>query len=194
MDEIIKKIFEIATGKRAKIFWAIVMGAVVIFLILYPYIDANILIYSRLNQRIDILAKISELDTVKIKTNELLRQEYDSILEELVGAQDKSIVNIAINDTERDRTIKFISGGFVFWFVSFFVLFSKSKKQTLLKRIINNVASTILCIGIGCILALIGKLIPTFFSVWINAIGFPIVQVIIVALLVYGAPTNKNEG
>ena len=33
-EEFLKKLIEIATGKKAKIFWAIVIGVIVLFLIL----------------------------------------------------------------------------------------------------------------------------------------------------------------
>ena len=62
MGDIINKIVEIATGKNAKIFWAIILGVFVIFLLLYPYIDANYLVYNRISQRVDILDKITKLN------------------------------------------------------------------------------------------------------------------------------------
>lgn len=194
MSDIINKIIEIATGKNAKIFWAIILSVFVVFLLLYPYIDANYLVYNRINQRVDILDKITKLDIEVINSNALLKEEYDSILKEIESAQDKSIINItSINDSKEDEKIKFISGGFLFWFVSVFVLFAKSKQPvSRMKKIVNNMLSTLLCIGIGCLLAYIGKALPTFINVWVNAVAFPIIQLAIVGLLVYGTSNKKN--
>lgn len=194
MGDIINKIIEVATGKNAKIFWVIILGVFVIFLLLYPYIDANYLVYNRINQRVDILDKITKLDAEVINNNVLLKEEYDSILKEIESAQDKSIINItSVSDAKEDEKLKFISGGFLFWFVSVFVLFAKSKQPVpRLKNIINNIFSTFLCIGIGFLLAYIGKALPTVINAWVNAFAFPIIQLIIIGLLVYGT-TNKSK-
>lgn len=194
MGDIINKIIEIATGKNAKIFWAIIIGSFVVFLLLYPYIDANYLVYNRISQRVDILDKITKLDTEVIANNVLLKQEYDSILKEIESAQDKSIINItSVNDSKEDENIKFVSGGFLFWIVSLFILFSKNNQGIpRMKKIMNNILSTMLCIGIGFLLAYIGKALPTFINVWVNAVAFPILQLVIIGLLVYGTP-NKSK-
>ena len=130
MNEIIKKIVEIATGKKAKLFWAVILGAFILFLVLYPYIDANFLIYNRINRRIEILEKLTDLDTAKINNNTYLQSEYDSILSEIVSAQNKSFGSITNSvDTSENQNIKFISGGILFWFVSIILLFSKNNNQ-----------------------------------------------------------------
>ena len=130
MNEIIKKIVEIATGKKAKLFWAVILGAFILFLVLYPYIDANFLIYNRINRRIEILEKLTDLDTAKINNNTYLQSEYDSILSEIVSAQNKSFGSITNSvDTSENQNIKFISGGILFWFVSIILIFSKSNNQ-----------------------------------------------------------------
>ena len=131
MDSLIKKLFEIATGKKAKIFWAVFLAIIVILLVLYPYIDANFLVFSRINKRIDILERV----------------------------------------------------------------FSKNKKDNIsvLKKIFNNVMSAILCVFIGYFCALIGKNIPTIINVWLNAVGFPLIQIAIIGLIVYGTSKNNKE-
>ena len=194
MNEIIKKIVEIATGKKAKVFWAVILGVFILFLVLYPYIDANFLIYNRINRRIEILEKLTDLDTAKINNNTYLQSEYDSILSEIVSAQNKSFGSISNSvDTSENQNIKFISGGFLFWLVSIILLFSKNNNQdSFFKKIFNKFLPIILCVGIGYILALIGKNIPTFINVWVNAILFPIIQFAFIGLLVYGTQGNNK--
>ena len=194
MNEIIKKIVEIATGKKAKLFWAVILVAFILFLVLYPYIDANFLIYNRIHKRIEILEKLTDLDTTKISTNANLQSEYDSILTEIVSAQNKSFGSITNNvDTSTNQNIKFVSGGILFWFISIILLFSKNNQDGFFKKIFNKFLSTILCVAIGYILALIGKNIPTFINVWINAILFPIIQITFFGLLVYGTQGNNKK-
>lgn len=196
MDSLIKKLFEIATGKKAKIFWAVFLAIIVILLVLYPYIDANFLVFSRINKRIDILERVTQLDLDKINKNSALQKEYISVIGEISTIREKSVGTITTRqDTNNDKTIKFISGGSLFWLVSLIVLFSKNKKDNIsfLKKIFNNVMSAILCVFIGYFCALIGKNIPTIINVWLNAVGFPIVQIAIIGLIVYGTSKNNKE-
>lgn len=196
MDSLIKKLFEIATGKKAKIFWAVFLAIIVILLVLYPYIDANFLVFSRINKRIDILERVTQLDLDKINKNSALQKEYNSVIGEISTIQEKSVGTITTRqDTYNDKTIKFISGGSLFWLVSLIVLFSKNKKDNIsvLKKIFNNVMSAILCVFIGYFCALIGKNIPTIINVWLNAVGFPLIQIAIIGLIVYGTSKNNKE-
>ena len=196
MDSLIKKLFEIATGKKAKIFWAVFLAIIVILLVLYPYIDANFLVFSRINKRIDILERVTQLDLDKINKNSALQKEYNSVIGEIITIREKSVGTITTRlDTYNDKTIKFISGGSLFWLVSLIVLFSKNKKDNIsvLKKIFNNVMSAILCVFIGYFCALIGKNIPTIINVWLNAVGFPLIQIAIIGLIVYGTSKNNKE-
>lgn len=196
MDSLIKKLFEIATGKKAKIFWAVILTIIVLLLVLYPYIDANFLVFSRINKRIDILERITQLDLGKINENQTLHKEYNSIIEEISAIQEKSVGTITTRqDTRNEKVIKFISGGSLFWLVSLIVLFSKNKKDNIsaLKKMFNNVMSAILCAFIGYFGALIGKNIPTIINVWLNVIGFPFIQIAIIGLIVYGTSKNNKE-
>ncbi|MDE5819910.1 MAG: hypothetical protein K2I07_11445, partial [Lachnospiraceae bacterium] len=163
---------------------------------LYPYIDANFLIFSRINKRIDILERITQLDTDKINSNLALQDEYNSIIEEISAIQDKSVGSITTRqDTTNEKTIKFISGGLLLWFVSLLVLFQKNKRESIsiFKRIINNFLATALCVALGYLLALVGRSIPTIINVWINAIAFPCIQIAIIALMVYGSSNNHKK-
>ncbi len=104
MDSLIKKLFEIATGKKAKIFWAVFLTIIVILLVLYPYIDANFLVFSRINKRIDILERVTQLDLDKINKNSALQKEYNSIIGEISTIREKSVGTITTRqDTYNDK-------------------------------------------------------------------------------------------
>ena len=108
MDSLIKKLLEIATGKKAKIFWAVILTIIVLLLALYPYIDANFLVFSRINKRIDILERITQLNLDKIDANLALQEEYNSIIGEISAIQEKSVGTITTRqDTSNEKIIKF---------------------------------------------------------------------------------------
>lgn len=140
------------------------------------------------------MERITQLETDKISSNLALQDEYNSIIEEISAIQDKSVGLITTRqDTTNEKTIKFISGGILLWFVSLLVLFQKNKRESIsiFKRIIYNLVATALCVALGYILALVGRSIPTIINVWINAIAFPCIQIAIIALIVYGS-SNKS--
>lgn len=88
-----------------------------------------------------------------------MQSEYDSILTEIVSAQNKSFGSITNSvDTSENQNIKFISGGILFWFVSIILLFSKNNQDGFFKKIFKKFLSTLLCVAIGYILAVTGKI------------------------------------
>lgn len=79
-----EKIFDIIkTNLKNPKLYITLLVLLVIILLLFPYIDANIFYYQRVNNRVEVLSKISELDADKISNNEILQAEYNSILQEI---------------------------------------------------------------------------------------------------------------
>ena len=193
MGEVFNKFIELASGKYAKRFWIILICVFVILLFLYPYIDANFLVYNRLEQRIEVLDKITKLDTVIINENTLLKQEYDSILNEIKNAQGKSIINIInTEDSKEDEMIKFILGGVLFWGVGFAYLFAKEDQQiSTLRKLANKIIVVAFCVAIGILFAYVGRTIPTIINIWVNIIAYPVLEIIGVFLLFND--TNENK-
>lgn len=89
MDSLIKKLFEIATGKKAKIFWAVILLAIVLLLLLYLYIDANVLVFSRIKLfpirhcKKNIILSLKKLVRYKTDLLVLLQHGRIQILKEL---------------------------------------------------------------------------------------------------------------
>ena len=168
---------------------AIVIVVVILILILFPYIDANFLVFNRISHRVDILEKISKLDYEVIKQDPRLVLEYDAILNEIHNIQDKSLgyVTSQIQSVE-DYNIKFISGGLLLWLVGLVLLFQKDKDKTikLSRRLFNRFGSVAICglIGWGC--AFVATRIPVLGNIWANAVIFPIIILVIIGLLIYG--------
>ena len=64
-DKIAEWIEKLATGKKARIFWAIVIALIVALFILFPFIDANLLFYNRIETRINNLEKLVSISGMR---------------------------------------------------------------------------------------------------------------------------------
>ena len=80
----LEKIFDLVKSnfKNPKLYIGILI-VLLCFLVLFPYIDANVFYYQRINDRIDILQKISEIDPESLAENQILSDEYNRILSEI---------------------------------------------------------------------------------------------------------------
>ncbi len=106
---------EIKNNLRNPNLYIVLIIVIMVFLLLFPYIDANIFYYNRVNSRIEILNKMSEIDVEKIQNNEIFMKEYNSILDEIEKQTEGNMGNIFMHENdEKVNTIKFISGGMVF--------------------------------------------------------------------------------
>lgn len=177
----------IKDGKGKKIFTVIIIICILI-LVLYPYIDANFSYFNRVEKRISILEKVTNLDTNKINDNQELKKEYESIIKEINKQNENSISNV-IKKEENANLFwnKFIAGGFLWWILGLCVLLAKNKDNTLTKgkKLFNRIGGMILCLIIGGFAGAISGFIPTIITPWINYIGFPILIIILMVLILY---------
>lgn len=97
--------------------YIVLLASVFLFLLVFPYIDANIFYYSRVEKRISILQEISEIDQEALKNSPVLAEEYESILFEISKQKDGSIGSIFISKTTRNTTIQIY-----FWGLSVMVI------------------------------------------------------------------------
>ena len=117
-----EKIFElIKTNLKNPKFYIGLFVVLVIVLLLFPYIDANYFYYSRVEKRIDILNKVTEMDEEIIQ-----KEEYNSILNEISKQKDGSLGSVFVtkNSSEVQRN-KFLSGALLSWIVAIVCLFVK---------------------------------------------------------------------
>ena len=92
---------------------------IMIVLILFPYIDANYFYYSRVEKRINILNEITELDENRFSNNEILQNEYLSILKEIEKQKDGSLGSVFITDNSQTvNRNKFLSGAVLSWVIA----------------------------------------------------------------------------
>ena len=128
-----EKIFDfikgLATGKYIKAFWGTIILLIVFLILIFPYIDANFLYYTRIEKRIDNLNSLVEISGKTVYETPSLLSEYNSIIEEIKNAQDKNINSVLkeSNNGTFDYWVKFISGGFMFALVGIIGLFQIKK-------------------------------------------------------------------
>ena len=188
-EKLIDLLGKIVTGPKSRIFWAFVIVALVVGIIIFPHIDANYLYYDRIERRINNLQALVDLTGIPLQENEDLYAEYESIIEEMESAREKALSNTTNNkDTIQDRRVKFLSGAGLWYIVALMVLITKKKTEKWsFKRIFNNFCSTVLCVGIGSGIGWVFTLIPTLGLVGVN-VGLTIILEVIVLWLLIEKP------
>ena len=167
----------------------------VAILILFPFIDTNFFYSKRIKNRIEILDKITKLDMDVISQDQYLTQEYNSIVKE-INESDSNYINKLLKGSKKDHTIgKIISGGALWWFLGFVVLFFynifNKDKNVKGKNWGTRIAGFVVCLIFGGLTGLICSIIPTIFNIWVNYIVIPILVLILMFLLLYKTTSNN---
>lgn len=167
--------------------YAALVVLIIIGAYIFPYIDANLLYYNRIEKRVDILRELSEIDIETISKSPILQDEYDAILSEITSQREWSIFGTNTSEQSEDlRNIsifKFISGGILAWIITICVPFMNTFKDRT-----SKVIAFFICAILGVILGWFGYIIPTIFNPLINYIGFPILQFVLLYSL-----SNKQK-
>lgn len=180
-----EKIFDIVKNnlKNPK-FYGFILIAIVVLLLLFPYIDANYFYYNRVEKRIKILKSISEIDESKIELNPILSAEYDSVIEEISKQKDGSLGSVFVTrNSPKVNLIKLITGGILSWAVAFLCLFVKFDKTW------YKFAGLILFALIGIVLGYISTKVPTIINPMCNYIMMPLLQLVVLGIL---ATSNRK--
>lgn len=160
--------------------YAMLVILIIITAIIFPYIDANFFLYNRIEKRVDILQSLSDIDTGKVAQFPALQEEYDAILSEMEKQRELSILG-TISPEQNVNNIslfKFLSGAALAWIIALFVPFMNTFKD---KK--SKVLAFLLIMVFGGILGGVGFIIPTIFNPWINYVGYPILQLIVLIAL-----------
>ena len=194
-DKIAEWIEKLATGKKARVFWAVVIAILIIFIIAFPFIDANLFFYHRVETRIDNLEKLVTISGVTVTDEPALYAEYQDILQDMGTARDNAVLNLSFDGLVRtDTKIKFWSGCIIGIMLMLAGLFGK--KPAGIGRFRYFIANRIPTIFIGGLIGLVfGYLftyIPTLGSPWVNAIIGPVVQFVFLDLLL-STPKKKTS-
>ena len=203
MKEVIAKILDVLLGifknnyKRPRL-WIGLGVIVMVFILVFPYIDSNFFYYSRMEKRIQ---KLMDLDEEKINHNPAYKDEYDSILQEVAQQRERSVnsvmnraieyVNgiVASGTAQGNRRLKFLSGAALSLIVLICIPFMST-----FKRRSDKVMAFIIVYCITCLLGWIAAILPVLFSPWVNYLGCPAAQIVLLVVAVNKSnKSNKNN-
>lgn len=197
MGKVIEKIVETLLDifeknyKRPKL-WITLGAFVCVIIFLIPYIDSNFFYYARMEKRIDILERLISLDQTKIKSNQTYINEYQSLLQEIEQQREHSLNSLmnkliySINSLkemgrgEGNRWILFLTGSFWFIIITICIPFMDtfSKKS-------EKILAFVIMVIITALVGMFFSMIPIIISPFVNYIGVPILQLILVIVIVY---------
>lgn len=170
--------------KNPKLYTGIFV-VIIIVLLLFPYIDANYFYYNRVEKRIEILNEMTELDGDKVNQNEIMKDEYYSILSEISKQKTGSLSSVFITDsTSTESKFKFLSGGFLTWILAFMCIFIKFEKKWY--KFMGFIVLGI----IGAFFGYISMLLPTVINPRCNYFIMPVFQFVLLALFVTSSKNN----
>ena len=184
-----EKIFDLIKSnfKNPK-FYVLLLVILLIILVLFPYIDANFFYYSRINNRIDILTKVSEINIDEIQNNETLVKEYNNILDEIEKQSEGNLGSIFRKESNNTvNLIKFLTGGSIMWILALLCLFIKG-----FKGFGYRILGLAIFMSLGLLFGIIAKAIPTIADPMVNYIGFPLLILIIIAILATSGKKKKE--
>ena len=185
MVEILKMIGEaIKNNSKNPLLPIIIIFFIFLAVICYPIIENNFIYYLNMNNKIELLEKVTSLDITTINENEITKKEYEIILDEMERHQ-----IFYDNYTERtpvNEVFKFfcwsISPFFVMICVPFMNTF-KNKKQ--------KISAFFMMLILTVLFGLFGKIIPIIPLLWANYV-FPIF-VQICGLIFIALKLNKKK-
>ena len=96
-DKIAEWIEKLATGKKSRVFWAVVMIILIILIISFPFIDANLFFYHRAETRIDNLEKLVAISGVPDTDDLALYAEYQDILQDMEVARENAVLELSFD-------------------------------------------------------------------------------------------------
>lgn len=150
---------------------------------------------NRIEKRITNLQNLVTLTGKPLEESPDLSKEYNSILEDIASAREKSLTTATrAEDTRHDRLVKFGGGASLWVVVAIVLLFTKKKGEKIsFKKILSNLFSSLFCIAIGSLTGLFFTWIPTLGAVEVNAVLAPIIQLIVLWLIIESSNKGKKN-
>lgn len=184
--------------KRPRL-WVGLAAVVVVFILVFPYIDSNFFYYSRMEKRIQILEQLISLDEEAIEHNQAYKDEYESILQEVEQQRDRSVnsvMNRAIDTigsivtagmAQGNKYLKFLSGAALSLLILIWIPFMNT-----FNRRSDKIIAFIIVLFIAGLLGWIASILPILFSPWVNYIGAPVVQIVLLVAAVTKGDKKEN--
>ncbi len=145
------------------------------------------LYYGSLDRKISILERLHELERTGITDNPELKQLYEDSVEDLTRHKVHPISTIPSEMRSSEGFFKFLSSGWLGWLM-IIVGFSEKRKGK------GDWKNTVVAgIFFGIMMGLVGYILPTLGSIWVNYLVWPfLLQLILLYVLVKYLPKARN--
>ncbi len=176
---------------RKLLFWVFIILAIITGLVIFENLT-DYAYFSRMERKVYILKNLNELAKDDISSKPELNSIYQDVVSELESYQiepfsfSRAFSNFgSIIPKMPSEFWKYISGGFLGFIVAIAGFVDRKKG--------NEKWSSIFWGGLvfGMLMGLIGVFIPKIYNIWINYIGFPVLQ--IVAILLFSRKVAKKQ-
>jgi hypothetical protein len=193
MDEIISAILKSIMELEGKKSWKLVAWVIVILGIVLALEPKTHFLYflSSIGTKRDIemMFMLLELEKDGVLDSANLKDDYLKLVESYRKQRHFTVIPTGVFQTlpssPREQLYKFASGTLLLGFIGLAYLFSAKKIPFR-----NRIGGFVLMLLLAAILGLVAMLIPTFYSPWINYIGMPILQLL---LLVWAAVVSTRK-
>jgi len=159
---------------------AILIPIVITILIVFPIINSLLIVPAQVNIQYDMLIKLREISKIETKDQVELKL-IDSIKSKAFESANPKEITLDFPTLYYSNLIKFYSS-IILWAIVFVMLIFQKQKLLL------KIGSLILVAVFAFIIGYIGLLIPDIVSPWVNYFGFPIIQVIFLAIVLNVKP------
>jgi len=156
---------------RRLFFWLFIIGLASAILFTWESLTGYFF-FTSVERKITLLKELNSLAKDGISQDSELSPIYNEIVAELTTYKIHSIPQLS--DLKFERVWKFVSGAFLGLAVAIAGLGDRSKPGKKWKSTVSG------GVFVGIVLGVIGIFLPTFYSPWVNYLGYPILQVIVI--------------
>jgi hypothetical protein len=198
MGEIISAILKFIVDLEGKRFWKLVVwGVIVVVIVLALESETHFLVAIGNKNDIEVVSMLLELEKKGILESDNLKDDYLDLVEGYQQQRHFAILPAGVfkvPSSPQEQIYKFVSGTLLFDFIGLAYVFSAKKVS-----LGNRIGGFVLMLFLACILGVVSVLIPTFRSPWVNYIGMPILQLVllssaaIVSALRKGSPKSTGK-
>ena len=178
MGEIISAMLQFIVGLEGKKFWRLVAWGIVILGVALA-LESRIHFLSSIGNKndIEILSMLLTLEKNGILDSDNLKDEYLELVEGYRKQRRWTVLPAGIFKTPsspQEQLYKFASGTLALGFIGLAYLLTAKKVS-----LGNRIGGFAMMLFAAVILGVVAMLIPTFRSPWVNYIGMPILQLIL---------------
>ncbi len=167
----------------------LVLGSVAVFIV--PVVYNNFFYLKSVKQKAEIVEDLSNIPSDRLKNDPSLKSQYETVLDDLEKLElhvwKLNLNGVVSYSGPVSNWGKFLSG-FSLW-ILFSVIFIFDKKNSIGKKI----GSILVLLIVGAIFGGVGMLIPIIYSPWVNYIGYPALQLVVLIILVVKFSNNKKK-